>query len=254
MRLTSSVQTAAVRTTAETQKTASVAKAAVESKSSLVKKPIDGFIDCFPHPLPLPPFMKPADARVRSNQGDQLHDIAEGTRNGSITAQESEKLLAEQQKIAEATRQAMADGKLSLGEQLKLSMMQATAQMHIKEAGGNDSRTLFPMLDSNAQRQADQIDQLAKGRTSGNITNSEAGELLGQQVEVSDARGDADSAQERTELSNKLSATDKEIARHSAAGTQWDWKPLPLPLPFPRPVPTKPNFEVPLFRNATIAG
>jgi hypothetical protein len=250
MRLTSSVQTAAVRSSPETQKTASVAKPAVET---LVKKPTDSFIPRCPLP-PLPPFIKQADAKVRGKQGDQLHAIAEGTRNGSVTAQESEKLLKEQQAIADATRKAMADGKLSFGEQLKLGMMQASAQAHIDEARGNSSRSPFAALDSNAQRQADQLDRLAKGRASGNITNSEAGELLGQQVEVADARGDADSAQERAALGGKLDNADKELSRHSAAGTQWDWKPLPHPLPFPRPVPTKPFPVVPLFRNATIAG
>ena len=75
----SSVQTAAVRT-ARPQSSAAVAKPAVESKPSLTRKPGNPFIDggCFP--LPKPPFIKQADAKVRANQGNQLHDIADGTR------------------------------------------------------------------------------------------------------------------------------------------------------------------------------
>lgn len=244
----SSVQTAAIRT-ASSQTSAAVAKPAIESKPSLTRKPGNPFTDSGSFPLHKPPFLQPSDAKVRANQGNQLHDIAGGTRNGSITAQEGEKLLQEQQKIADATRQAMSDGLLTVAEQLKLGLMQAQAQAHISEARGNGDRSLLAGLDSNAQRQADQIDRLANGRTNGTITNSEAGELLGQQVGVADARGDADTVAERQALGGKLDNADKELSRHSAPGTQFDWKPVP----FPRPVPIKP-IPVPLFRNAPIAG
>ncbi len=281
MRINSSVPTTVARTS-EPQSTVA-AKPAVEAKVSTEAKHLGHSIvdgGCFPtpHPLPfpLPPVFKPADAKVRATQGNQLHEIAHDVRNGSVTAQEAEKLLKEQQDIAKATQQAMADGKLTKEEQLKLNLMQARAELHIYQASHNSSREAFARFDSDAQRQAGQIDRLANGRTNGNITNSEATELLGQQTQIADARGDADSPLENFLLDRKLDQADREISYHSKPGTQFDFKPFPHPLPFPEPLPlprpvplpelprplpfprnelpSKPSFEVPVFLKGTIAG
>ncbi|HVG59020.1 MAG TPA: hypothetical protein VNA24_10735 [Hyalangium sp.] len=193
-----------------------------------------------PGPRPLPPFNL-GDAKTRTTQANQLDQISQGVRNGSITAQESERLLAEQAKISDYQQQAMADGFMSQEERLKLDMMQMTAALNTFQAANNGDRNAFAKLDGNAQRQADQISQIADGRRSGNITNTEAGGLLRDQVEIADARGDADSPAESAELNNKLNAADKDINYHSKAGTQWDFEPLPWPrpepLPFPKPLP-----------------
>ncbi|WP_224366579.1 hypothetical protein [Hyalangium versicolor] len=205
---------------------------------------------CFPKPpvptlptLPNLPDIFSPDRKTRATQGNQLHEIADGVRSGSITAQESETLLKEQQAIADAQKQAMSDGKLSLAEKLKLGLMQARADRNIQQASHNGSRDFFAPLNANAQRQAGQIDQLATGRTNGNITNSEASKLLGQQVEIADARGDADSKPEAAQLQSQLSKADGDIARHSKPGTQLDVLPFPhpLPLPLPKPLPTLPK-------------
>ncbi|MFL5344003.1 MAG: hypothetical protein ACJ8AT_04385 [Hyalangium sp.] len=288
MRINPSVA-ATVARTSETSSTAT-AKPTVASKANPELKTVGHSIvdgGCFPPPRPLPtplppislppitlpPIFKPADAQVRGKQGDQLHEIANDVRNGSVTAKESEQLLKEQQDIAKATQSAMADGKLSMEEQLKLNVMQARAELHIYQAGHNSSRELLAGFDSGAQRQAGQIDRLADGRTNGSITNTEATELLGQQEQVSEARTQAGGLFGRFLLDNKLNQADKELTYHSRPGTQFHFEPfphpvplplpkplpfpeLPRPLPFPRPdvLPAKPSFEMPTFLKGAIAG
>lgn len=179
---------------------------------------------CFP---PFPP-KRPADAQTRATQGDQLHDIAEGVRNGSVTEKEAQKLLAEQQKIADAQKAAMADGKLTLGERLHLAMMQNRAGQNIDSAQGNKDRDFFAAFDKDAQRQAGQIDQLANGRTSGTITNSEAGKLIGQQADIAGARDNTGVfSQALTNL--QQNEAQKDLDRHSKPGTQFDFDIKRLP-------------------------
>jgi hypothetical protein len=195
-----------------------------------------GIVGPRPLPYPLPP-INLGDAKTRTTQANQLDQIAQGVRNGSITAQESERLLAQQAKISDYQKQAMSDGFMSQEERLRLDVMQSGAALSTFQAANNGDRNAFARLDGNAQRQADQISRIADGRRSGNVTNTEAGELLRDQVEIADARGDADSAAEFTALNGKLNAADKEINYHSKAGTQFHFKPLPWPQPIPMPTP-----------------
>jgi hypothetical protein len=252
MRINSSVAAPAVARTAETQTTVA-AKPAVETKPGLVAR--DEFTKgglthggCFPQPKPLPfpfpphpmppPFPgKGADAQTRATQANQLDQISKGVANGSVTAQEAERLLKEQQDIAAYQQKAMSDGKLSMTEQLTLNVMQAKAGLNVHQASTNGDRNVFAKLDQNAQRQAAQIGQIADGRRSGNITNHEAGHVLGDQVEIADARGDADSLTERLALNAKLNRADRDIKNHSRPGTQIDFDVKPFPIPFPRPMP-----------------
>jgi hypothetical protein len=204
-------------------------KPAVETKPAPGIKHLPGhsIVDggCFPQ-LPVKPS---ADTKTRAKQGDQLHDIADGVRNGSLTEKEAQKLLAEQQKIADAQKAAMADGKLDLGEKLKLGMMQRQAEQNINSATHNSERDVFARFDKDAQRQASQIDQIANGRTNGNITNSEAGKLLGQQAHIAGAR-DNHSSLGGVFTDYQQDQAQKDIDRHSKPGTQFDFKPLPMPL------------------------
>jgi hypothetical protein len=192
--------------------------------------------DIKPGPFPLPPFF-PGDAKTRNTQANQLDQISQGVRSGSITAQESEKLLAEQAKISDYQKQAMSDGFLSKEERLRLDVMQAGAALNTFQAANNGDRNAFARFDNTAQRQANQISQIADGRRSGNITNSEAGHLLRDQVEIADARGDADSFGEHLALNGKLNAADRDIKYHGQKGTQPHFKPLPWPQPLPMPRP-----------------
>jgi hypothetical protein len=281
MRVNTPAAAPAVAQTPETKSAAAVTTAAKPAASAEVKstvapaaKPAVGFAkdDAFqggeaglirpgPHPMP-PPFFS-GDAKTRNTQANQLDQISQGVRNGSITAQESETLLAEQAKISDYQKQAMSDGFISREEQLRLDVMQAGAALNTFQAANNSDRNAFAKLDGNAQRQADQISQIANGRRSGNVTNIESSELLREQVEIADARGDADSPAERFELNNKLNAADRDIQFHGQAGTQGHLKPLPWPqpepLPFPKPgpfpgpslprpeFPSKPDIQIPPF-------
>jgi hypothetical protein len=203
--------------------------------------PVPGIVagGCSPGPslpgIPLPPFPgKPSpDAATRNKQADQLHQIGHGVGTGQLTKQETETLLKEQEAISNYQRQAMADGNLSLGERLKLGMMQSRAEYNIHVARNNFSRDVFASHDMTAQTQAHQIHQIANGRETGNITNSESAKLLGQQAEVADAR------QSRGPFTNilthiKQNEAQKDIHLHNKPGTQidfGDFKPLPRPFP-----------------------
>jgi hypothetical protein len=203
-------------------------KPALESKPAAELKclPGHGIVDggCFPQ-LPVKPG---ADAQTRATQGNQLHTIADGVRNGSLTEQEAQKLLTEQQAIADAQKAAMADGKLTMGERLKLGLMQHRADQNIQKATHNNERDVFAFFDKDAQRQAGQIDQIANGRTNGNITNFEAGKLLGQQAKIAGARDNhGPFGGLLTDMQQDKAA--KDIARHSKPGTQLDFEIKPLP-------------------------
>jgi hypothetical protein len=175
-----------------------------------------------------------ADTFVRAAQGRQLHAIADGMRNGTVSAKEAETLLKGQQEIATKLKTAMADGKLSTAERAELSAMQGSASKQLSTfekpaatsggLGGVASAVsqVLAKLDTNGQHQANQVDALANGISNHTVTTSEAGKLLGQQVDVADSRGDADSVKERSEVTTKLAQADKDIARHSKPGTQLD--------------------------------
>jgi hypothetical protein len=207
-------------------------KPALETKPALDIKPLPG------RPI-IDGFFPRADAHARA-QGRQLHEIADGVRNGSITEQEAERLLKQQQDLTKAHTEAKADGKITKEEALRLRLMEAKADLSIHVAGNNKDRDVFARFDSDAQRQANQLDRLANGRSNGNITNSEASKLLGQQVAIADARGDADSPLENFMLNRQLAQADRDIKHHSRPGTQFGpFKPFPFPtpLPMPRPLP-----------------
>lgn len=179
---------------------------------------------------------------VDSTQSNQLGQISEGMRNGNISAGESQKLLTEQQGISDATKSAVADGKLSIDERRKLNLMQTLAGMNISDAGEKGIPDLgIRLKEADASRQADQIDTLADGISNGNITNSEASKLLGKQADISDARGpnlpgskletlfDKEPKKKGGSLESKLDAADRDLARHSKPGTQLDPDLLPKP-------------------------
>jgi hypothetical protein len=211
-----------------------------------------------PVPGPIVDFFQP-DRQTRAKQGEQLGQIADGTRSGSLTEQETQTLLKEQQAIADAQKAAMADGKLTFGEKVKLGMMQFQAARNIQNATTNGDRDVFARFDKDAQTQANQIDQIASGRTNGNITNSEAGKLLGQQASIAGTRG-AGGPLGNWMTDFKQNEAQKDINLHSKPGTQIDFgditfpppRPLPEPLPFPRE--PRPLPEPVPFRPTTFAG
>jgi hypothetical protein len=192
-------------------------------------------IDCGPLPL--------GDANART-QARQLREIAEGVRNGTLTPQEAQRLLQQQENIAKATEQAMADGKLTREEALRLKLLQAGADLNIHLARNNGQRSFGASWDSVAREQANQLERIAKGRANGTITAGEATELLDAQEDIADLRGDANTGFEKLLLSLQQTLAGANISFHSLPGDQnkWSWNFLPqqpaLPvnsLPRPRP-------------------
>jgi hypothetical protein len=236
MRVTSPVSPTVSRPTPPTTKPAPEKKPALEGKPVLEGRPI---VD--------PSLIKLGD-KFERKQGAQLNEIADGVRNGSITADESKKLLEEQKAIAQAQREAEADGKVTKSEELKLKLMQMRAERNIDSAAGNKDRDVFARFDKDAQRQADQIERLGNGRTTGNITDWEASRLLGQQAEIAGARDGATGPLGDFMLDRKLDQAEKDIKHHSRSGTQLPTDifpgPKPLPLPLPKPFPL-PEIELP---------
>ncbi len=274
MRLTPSVAAAATtvasrsevsKPAAELKSTATEVKSTpAELKSMVDLKPVHGKPEnwcgtgivsggCFP---PFPPFPGVGDANGRA-QGRLLHEIAEGVRNGSITAEEAERLLAQQESISKATDQAMADGKLTQEEKLRLQLLQAQADYNIYRAGNNNQRDLGARWNSTAQTQANQIDQIANGRRSGNITASEATGLLDQQERIADLRGSGSWFGELLAGFMQWQAGG-DISWKSLPGDQtkwggWDGFPRPLPV---TPLPRRPELEldVSMLRKGVIGG
>jgi hypothetical protein len=277
MRLTSAAAATQVAPRSEVSKSAVELKSLPTLQSSAELKPALGHLGrdefrcgigtggCFPSPrplpLPFPPFPRPGDANGRA-QGRQLHDIAEGVRNGSITSQEAERLLQQQENIARATEQAMADGKLTPAEKLKLQLMQAQADLSIHRATHNGQRDVFARWDSGAQRQADQIDRIANGRANGNITANEATGLLDQQEQIADLRGGFGGWLGNVLTHFMQNMAEGNIRFHSLPGDQSKWGPTPLPFLPPQPRPLPPDLSAPttlmpaleLFRRGGIAG
>lgn len=278
MRLNPSAAAATPAARSELTKPAVQLKAAPELTSTGEHKPALGHLGrdefrhgigpgpggCIPpRPFPFPPFPRPGDANGRT-QGRQLHDIAEGVRNGSLTSEEAERLLQQQENISQATDKAMADGKLTTEEKLRLQLMQAHAELNIHQASHNGQRDFGARWDSTSQKQADQIDQIANGRANGTITANEATGLLDQQGDIAGVR---DSWFGDFVASFLQNMAEGDIRFQSLPGDQTKWGPFPFPPPFVRPPPVgldrpmlaepvsvKPALELPVFRRAFIAG
>lgn len=160
-----------------------------------------------------------AESTARSRQASQLHRIADGVSNGSITAKEASELLKTQQGLTRATDEALADGKITEQEKLSLGVRRAAASLSIETASNNKDRSLAAQLglNANAKKQATQLHQLADGRKFGTITNPEAVRLLGQQANLAEARSDS---KRSGEVDNRLAAAARSLDLHDEVGTQ----------------------------------
>ena len=164
-----------------------------------------------------------ANKAMDTTQSSQLHQVADGLRKGTVSAKEAETLLKSQQDFTAKRNTAMADGKLSAKEQIELQLIQQNLQKQIsaaaKDAGGS-LNAIFTGFDKSIGQQAGQLDKLADGIGKGDVTRNEARTLLGQQVEIADARGDADSVKEHAEVTSLLSKADKTLESYSKPGNQ----------------------------------
>jgi hypothetical protein len=148
----------------------------------------------FPGPTP-PPTLKDRlatpdrSARLADRQADQLEDIQQGVRNGTVSQDEASRLLGQQSRISSATARATADGVVTAAEAAQIRRLQAQADNSIFEA--TTSREFRPSTQdpSVTERQAQQISNIAEGVRNGTITGAEARRLLTEQVGIANAVG-----------------------------------------------------------------
>lgn len=152
----------------------------------------------FPGPFPFPnpnPTLKDrlltADrsARLADGQADQLEDIQQGVRNGTVSQEEAARLLSQQSRISSATARATADGVVTAAEAAQIRRLQAQADNSIFEATTSREFRTSTQDPSVTQRQAEQIATIAEGVRNGTLTGAEARQLLTEQVGIANAVG-----------------------------------------------------------------
>jgi hypothetical protein len=151
----------------------------------------------FPGPFPLPTpggptlkdrFLTPErSARLADRQADQLEDIQQGVRNGTVSQEEAERLLSQQARISSATARATADGVVTEAEAAQIRRLQAQADDSIFEATTSREFRTQTQDPSLTERQAQQIASIAEGVRNGTLTATEARSLLREQVGVAQA-------------------------------------------------------------------
>jgi len=122
---------------------------------------------------------------VANTQANQLEQIQRGVQNGSISSQESAKLLEQQAKIAETIKQAQSDGFMSASERSDIKRQQMMAGFGVAQASSNyEIGSLLSRNQELSSRQAEQIGSIAQGVRSGNLTGAESSSLLSGQANI----------------------------------------------------------------------
>lgn len=84
--------------------------------------------------------VKPSEKReevIKQREANQQKRIDEGVKNGSLSAEEAQKLEAQQGRIEKVETKAMEDGKVSKKEFKKIEKMQDNASDNIKRKKHN---------------------------------------------------------------------------------------------------------------------
>jgi len=122
---------------------------------------------------------------VANTQANQLEQIQRGVQNGSISSQESAKLLEQQAKIAETIKQAQSDGFMSASERSDIKRQQMMAGFGVAQASSNyEIGSLLSRNQELSSRQAEQIGSIAQGVRSGNLSGAESSSLLSGQANI----------------------------------------------------------------------
>ncbi|WP_309894813.1 hypothetical protein [Archangium sp.] len=122
---------------------------------------------------------------VANAQANQLEQIQRGVQNGSISSQESAKLLEQQAKIAETIKQAQSDGFMSSSERADIKRQQMMAGFGVAQASSNyEIGSLLSRNQELSSRQAEQIGSIAQGVRSGNLSGAESSSLLSGQANI----------------------------------------------------------------------
>lgn len=124
-------------------------------------------------------------AGINERQHHQQHRIAQGVRNGELTAREAGRLEREQARIHAEERRYRADGVLSAAERRDLHQDMNRASRHIYEqkhdAQQRHTATQDPGIDA---RQANQRQRIVRGARSGDLTGAELQALGAEQQAI----------------------------------------------------------------------
>jgi hypothetical protein len=153
--------------------------------------------------------------RTTQEQGKMLGKIAEGVKSGAITSKEAGKLLEGQRKLSESVESALADGEVSVGEELGLLKQGLDNLKNIKAAYENNTQDAFTTDSVNAPQQVRQIGAIAEGIRQGTIDPKEAQKLLEAQIALLKARAESTTPEDLAfmDMSEELQDLEIELAK-----------------------------------------
>ncbi|MCP3143149.1 hypothetical protein [Pyxidicoccus xibeiensis] len=137
---------------------------------------------------------RPQLSGVTRRQENQDKRIEKGLADGTLTAEEAKGLKETQARIAEAKKEALADGKVDKKERKELRKMQREASRDIFEQRHNATETpaapdqRAPRIDGH---QGTQSDRIKKGLGDGSLGAGEASKLMDMQTRIAEAEGRA---------------------------------------------------------------
>ena len=153
--------------------------------------------------------------RTTQEQGKMLGKIAEGVKSGAVTPKEAKKLLEGQQKLSASVESALADGEVSVGEELGLLQQGLDNLKNIKAAYENNTQDAFASESVSAPRQVRQLGAIAEGIRQGTIDPSEAQKLLEGQIALLKARAESSTPEDLAfmDMSEELQDLEIELAK-----------------------------------------
>ena len=132
-------------------------------------------------------------SNLKEQQGALLGKIAEGVSKGTITPKELGQLMQGVQQLAQATKAASADGKITTGEAMNLSKLATDNVLNLKSSFENGAKAPLAALNPMAQAAAQQLTAMSQGVQQGRINNAELGQLAQGQGALADAASKATS-------------------------------------------------------------
>lgn len=138
--------------------------------------------------IKFPSFTSPAVGLAQNRMSEQIKQIQEGLKNGTITQAEAQKLLGQQSKVADLLKQVQADGVVTGREARQLARALGNADKNIFTQATNSQRGM-PDLGLNPVRNAqqEQLGQLADMAANGGNGVVDMGDLLRDQAGIAGA-------------------------------------------------------------------
>ena len=154
---------------------------------------------------------------INQRQENQINRVEEGVDNGSLTPNETQHLIKQQDRIADKEDQFRESGDgLTLKERAKLAEAQNKASKNIF-VQKHDKQGETPKLPSINKRQDNQINRIEEGVDNGSLTPKETQGLIKQQDRISDAEdrmresGGGLNMKERAKLQRGLNKSSRSI-------------------------------------------